>query len=250
MRIGIISDIHSNIDALCAIFNDFANRGIDKIICLGDVIGLGAHPEECVQFLKEHQEQLLAIVLGNHENYLLKELPVYNHNDPSLEKLPQEIIDLFKWNHEQISYDSIEFLRKLPRQQTVEIAGKKLFVSHYPLDQLGAYRKFYFRPNSAQCKQLFKGLDADIYLFGHTHIRCITKTHDGKFYINPGSVGCPIGVEAASAGILNIDDNSLNYEQVDAPYDIDHAIDDMLQHHDKLPAISYTVECFYRSLNG
>ncbi|MCR5572440.1 MAG: metallophosphatase family protein [Candidatus Saccharibacteria bacterium] len=249
MRIGIISDVHSNIDALRAVFDEFTDRDVDKIICLGDIIGLGAHPEECVQFLKEHQSQLLAIVLGNHENYLLKEIPVYNHNDSSLEKLPQEIIDLFKWNHEQISHDSINFLRQLQRCQTVEVEGKKIFVSHYPLNQLGTYRKFYCRPNSAQCKQLFKDIDADIYLFGHTHIRCVAKSRDSKLYINPGSVGCPIGIEAASAGILNITDGNLNYEQIDVPYDVDHAIDDMLQHNDELPAIDYTVNRFYRTLN-
>lgn len=249
LRIGIISDVHSNIDALRAVFNEFTSRNVDKVICLGDIIGLGAHPEECVQFIKEHRDQFLAIVLGNHENYLLKELPVYNHNDPTLEKLPQEIIDLFKWNHEQISYDSINFLRELPRQQIIEAAGKTFFASHYPLDQMGNYRKFFYRPNSTQCKQLFKGINADIYLFGHTHIRCIAKTHDNKTYINPGSVGCPIGVEAASAGIINIANNEFTYEQIDVPYDVDHAINDMLQHIDKYPAINYTIECFYRSLN-
>ena len=81
MRIGIISDVHSNIDALRAVFQEFTDQGIDKIICLGDIIGLGAHPEECAQFLEKRQSQLLASLRGNHEDYLLKELPVYNHND-------------------------------------------------------------------------------------------------------------------------------------------------------------------------
>ena len=249
MRIGLISDIHSNIDALRAVFQEFQDRRIDKIICLGDIIGLGAHPEECIQLLKDHQDQTLAIVKGNHEDYLLKELPIYNHNNKNLDKLPQEIIDLFKWNHEQISNDSVAFLRQLPRQKIVEVEGSKIYVSHYPLEQFGGYRKFYYRPNSAQCKQLFKDIEADIYLFGHTHIRCTVKSHSGKLYINPGSVGCPIGIEAASAGILTIEKHKVSYEQIDIAYDVNHAIDDMMQYSDKLPAIDYTVNRFYRTLD-
>ena len=250
MRIGVISDIHSNIDALRAVFEEFADRNVDKIICLGDIIGLGAHPEECIHFLKERQNQILAITKGNHEDYLLKELPVYNHNNKNLDKLPKEIIDLFKWNHEQISQDSIAYLRTLPREQIIEVEGRKIFVSHYPVNQLdGHFRKFYYRPNSAECKQLFKDIDADIYLFGHTHIRCIIKPHDGKLYINPGSVGCPIGIEAASVGILTLEANKTNYEQIDVAYDVDIAIDDMMQHSQELPAIDYTVNRFYRMLN-
>ena len=249
LRIGIISDLHSNIDALCAVFQEFTNQSIDKVICLGDIIGLGAHPEECIQFLKEHQNQILGSVRGNHEDYLINELPVYNHNDKTLDKLPTEIIDLFKWNHGQVSADSIEYIKKLPREQWLEIEGKKIFVSHYPVDQLGKYRKFYYRPNSTQCKQLFSGIDADVYLFGHTHIRCVVKTRDHKLYINPGSLGCPIGIEAASTGILTITKDKMNYEQIDVPYDVDNAIDDMLQHNKELPAIDYTVNRFYRMLN-
>ena len=250
MRIGIISDVHSNIDALRAVFQEFQERGVDKFICLGDVIGLGAHPEECVQLIMEHQNQILAMVHGNHENYLLKALPVHNHNDENQEMLPPEIIDLFKWNHEQISNTSINFLRQFSQQQTIEVEGSKIYVSHYPLDQLGNYRKFYFRPDSTQCKLIFKNIDADIFLFGHTHIRCTTKTHDGKLFINPGSVGCPIGIEAASVGILEISPSKVSYEQIDIAYDVDHAINEMLGYSDKYPAIDYTVNRYYRILDN
>ena len=115
--------MHSNIDALRAVFQEFQERGVDKFICLGDVIGLGAHPEECVQLIMEHQNQILAMVHGNHENYLLKALPVHNHNDENQEMLPPEIIDLFKWNHEQISNTSINFLRQFSQQQIIEFTS-------------------------------------------------------------------------------------------------------------------------------
>ena len=85
MRIGIISDVHSNAEALKAVLNEFERRDVEKIICLGDTIGLGAHPEECIQLLEDQlrRGRILSAVRGNHEEYLLNKLPVHNHNDSS-----------------------------------------------------------------------------------------------------------------------------------------------------------------------
>ncbi len=248
MRIGIISDVHSNANALKAVLKEFDNRGVEKIICLGDFIGLGARPEECVKLIQSRQNQLLAAVRGNHEKYLLEALPVYSHNKKTYPKIPQEILDLFRWNHSMLSPESVEFLRQLPLETVVKVAGHKIFVCHYPVDVSGTYREFFFRPNSTQCKKMFAGKTGDIFLFGHTHIRCVTKTRDGILYINPGSVGCPIGTEAASVGILDIDQDQVEYHQYDVVYDVDITIDDMLQHSKELPAINETVNSFYRNL--
>lgn len=248
MRIGIISDVHSNVHALEAVLKEFDNRGVEKIICLGDMIGLGSRPEESVQLLKSRQNQLLAVVRGNHEKYLLEALPVYSHNEKNYPKLPEEVLDLFRWNHSMLSQDSIDFLSQCPLETVVKVLGKKIFCSHYPLDISGTYRQHFFRPNAAQCKKLFEGKTGDIFLFGHTHIRSIVKTHDGKYYINPGSVGCPIGTEAANVGILDITKDEIHYQQLDVVYDVDYAIEDLLQHSSELPAIDETVNSFYRNL--
>ena len=250
MRFGIISDIHSNATALRAVLAEFSRLDVDHIICLGDAIGIGAHPDETVQLLK-NQPLPLTMVRGNHEDYLLKELPVYNHNDKNNEKLPQAIIDLFRWNHEQLSSDSIEFLRQWHREATIDAGnGYQIFVSHYPVDELsGKYRKFYMLPNITECREIFAGKPGDILLFGHTHIRCAERGYkDHRFFINPGSVGCPIGTDSASAGVLDVNSHFVNYEQLDVDYDIDHEIDAMLALNSDLPAVNYTVGEFYRNL--
>lgn len=182
---------------------------------------------------------------GNHENYLLKELPVHDHNDTSKPKLPKEIIDLFRWNHDQIIENSIEFLESLPSEEIVEVEGTKIYVSHYPQNKDGSYRQFYHNPNVAQCEEIFANIDADVFLYGHTHVRNTDRTED-KLYINPGSVGCPIGTDSASAGILEITKDTISYEQLDITYDIASVVDEMLGYSDQLPAISYTVQRFYR----
>lgn len=246
MRIGIISDVHSNIDALKAVYQEFTQQHVDKIICCGDIIGLGAHPEECIQFIQSIQPQILSIVRGNHENYLLKELPVYDHNDPTKPQIPEPILDLFRWNHSRISQSSVNYLNNLPNQEIIKVEGVKIYNSHYPISPTGGYMPFYIRPDLRQCKKIFANVDADIFLFGHTHIRSFNHTHRHKYYINPGSTGCPIGTDSASAGILTINGRNVHYAQLDVAYDIDKAVKDMLSNNYNLPAIDYTVDHFYR----
>ena len=246
VKIGIITDIHSNIAALKSIWAEFERRDVEYAICLGDTVGLGARPEECLQFLRAHQKQLLACVRGNHENYLLEALPVHNHGDATKSVLPKEILDLFRWNHNQISADSTEFLRQFRKETVVEIAGHTIFVSHYPVDTNGQYKTFYFTPTIDECREIFADKPGDIFLFGHTHLRDYHRGRDGKIFINPGSAGCPIGTDSASAGILSLSRTQVDYEQLDVSYDIDTTIEDMLSHIETVPAIDYTVDQFYR----
>ena len=65
MKIGIITDIHSNIQALNAVLNEFDKLKVEKIICCGDIIGIGINPEETVQALLKRKEMLIA-VRGNY----------------------------------------------------------------------------------------------------------------------------------------------------------------------------------------
>ena len=80
MKIGIITDIHSNIHALNSVINEFNKIKVDKIICCGDIIGIGANPEEVVQRLIQIKDKLI-IVKGNHEQYLLNGLPKEIHDN-------------------------------------------------------------------------------------------------------------------------------------------------------------------------
>ena len=68
MKLGIITDIHSNIIALNEVLKQFEKIKIDKIICCGDIIGIGPSPEEVVQALIQVSDKLIA-VRGNHEKY-------------------------------------------------------------------------------------------------------------------------------------------------------------------------------------
>ena len=251
IRLGLISDVHSNPAAFRAVLDEFDRRNVDQIICLGDIIGLGANPEACVAILRELVEQgkILSIVRGNHEDYLLKKLPVHNHNDANSAKLPEEILDLFRWNHSQISQESINFLSQFPRQENIRLGRTKIYISHYPVHPTGTFMPFFMKPSLGECRKIFRFAHANIYLFGHTHVRTLRIGRNGDYYINPGSVGCPIGTDSASAGILELRGRRISYQQLDVDYDVERAIKKMLSYNYEHPAITHTVNQFYRPLD-
>ena len=80
MKIGLITDLHGNTQALEAVLNEFNKIKVEKILCLGDIIGIGPNPEETVQMLIKIKEKLIS-VRGNHEQYLLKCIPKQIHDD-------------------------------------------------------------------------------------------------------------------------------------------------------------------------
>ncbi len=244
MRIGIISDLHSNPDALRAVFDKFDELGVQKLLLLGDVIGIGHRSEDCVQLLLTRQYQLLGAVHGNHEDYLFVALPKYAHKGVK-DPVDPEVLRYFVWNHSQLSDSSKDFLKNLPREQTIEVDGATIFLTHYPQEADGTYRQYYSKPDAAQCAELFHDHAADVYLFGHTHF--LEEVHaNGKHYINPGCVGCPIRTNSASAGILDIEGGNINYQRIDADYDIDKVIHEMEQLIPEYPATSHMIEEFYR----
>ena len=73
MKIGVITDIHSNLPALKAIMERLDELNCDQIVCCGNIIGIGPYPEETVQFMLNIPN--LIAVRGNHEKYLLEGMP-------------------------------------------------------------------------------------------------------------------------------------------------------------------------------
>lgn len=226
MKIGIISDIHSNIIALEEVFKKFKIENVDKVICIGDVIGIGPHPEKCVQFLIEHKDMMLTYVKGNHENYLLNGIKRKNHNEKDAKPMTDEQIATHIWNHSRINERQKEFIKELKCRDTIIIQDKRIIVEHYPMDEKNKFKKFNKNPTAIEIEELFEDKNADIYLFGHTH-QIYYCNNNGKYYINPGSLGCPIYTKSASAGILNIENNNVEYKQIQVKYDIEKVVEDI-----------------------
>ena len=69
MKTALLSDVHANLEALEAVLAVAAERRVGRILCLGDVVGYGASPNECLNLIREHSEMVL---LGNHDSAALR----------------------------------------------------------------------------------------------------------------------------------------------------------------------------------
>lgn len=223
MKIGIITDVHSNIIALNTVLNEFEKIKVNKIICCGDIIGIGPNPEETVQELIKNKDKLIA-VRGNHEQYLLKGLPKNIHDDKRAMSL--EEIDNHKWTHSKLSENSKKFIRQFKISNIIEIKGKKIYIVHYPSNENGIYKKHIKMPTIKQNEEMFSEIDADIFIYGHTHTTSINNKNN-KWYINSGSLGCPVKSNIANAGILEINKSDIQYKQLKIEYNVNEVIQEM-----------------------
>ena len=129
MRYAVISDIHSNIQALKAVFRDIADQRIDRVISLGDVVGYGPNPTEVIDLLSDVVSDA---VLGNHDAAVAGYFPV--------DKFNSEACRAIEWTTSVITERELEFLRKQPLEiifenstiyktvEKVEVKIDKIFV--------------------------------------------------------------------------------------------------------------------------
>lgn len=226
MRFGIITDIHNNFTALSAVMEQLNQMQCDKIICCGDIIGIGPYPEETVQYMMQIPN--LIAVRGNHEEYLLDGMP----NDyPNKENMSFEEMKHHKWEHNLLSAESVAFLKSLPYKTDIICEDFTISVMHYCMNSDGHYDYAHYKPAPTEndLKDMFANVKGDIILYGHNHCRNICK--GDKLYINAGALGCPAqDKNLARAVILNIENGNAEIQTVDVKYNVK----DVIQSIDKI----------------
>lgn len=226
MKIGIISDIHSNIQALSKVFDWFDDRGIDRIICLGDVVGYGADPNPCCDLIRDRCEVTL---LGNHDAAVIGNMDISWYY--------QEARDAILWTRAELSEANFDWLYGLPYtyQDADAHAG---FYHAAPLKPSGFYYLVQTQAALAHT-QVYEQLDTWNFV-GHSHLLNqymiddtrakdltghVLEARDGrKFLINVGSVGQPRDRDSRLCfGVL--DAEAQRFEHVRLEYDIQGAAD-------------------------
>ncbi|ODU57646.1 MAG: hypothetical protein ABT01_01865 [Clostridium sp. SCN 57-10] len=216
VKIGLITDIHNNIVALSAMLETLTAENCDKIICCGDIIGIGPYPEQTVQRVMKIRG--LLAVKGNHDRYLTEGMP---GKFPNEEAMSFSEMEHHKWEHRLLSKQSINFLDSLPYRIDVEFEKMRFTALHYAMDENGNYTK------SRQTEDLdiiFSNVDADVIIYGHEHEPAVHKI-EGKLYINCGSLGCPSkDKNIARGGILTVQNGSASFEYINTPYDVESVL--------------------------
>lgn len=224
MRIAIISDIHSNYQALTKALSVIDRSRIDQIYCLGDVVGYGANPNECVALVRERS---VACVLGNHELASI---------DPSFARhftKPGRVAA--EWTNRTLTPEHLSYLQSLPYTVQTELLT---FVHASP----SAPNEWEYVQSLQSAERQFAAFSTQLCFIGHTHIPSVCgenlKTFVFKkgmrFLINVGSIGQPRdGNPQLSFGIL--DTELWTYKAIRADYDISGAAKAIIDR--RLPAI-------------
>lgn len=226
MKLGVITDIHNNLPALKVVVDKLNQMECDKIICCGDIIGIGPCPEKTVQYMMQIPN--LIAVRGNHENYLLDGIP---DTYPNEENMGIDEMKHHHWEHSLLSAESIAFLKSLPYKTDITLEGFTISVMHYCMDSDGHYNYTNYKTNPSEddLKSMFADVKSDIILYGHNHCRNICKSD--KSYINFGSLGCPAqDRNLARAGVVKIENGNFEIQTIDIEYnavDVVYMIDEI-----------------------
>jgi len=198
MRYGIISDIHGNLEALTSVFADLQGRKYAHLLCLGDVIGYGANPNECTRFVMRnctsHSNKNVPVVTGNHE-YAATTGDVSGMNDRAASAA--------LWTKDQLGEGEMKFLIGLP---LIMRTDSILLVHGTPFEP----DEMYYLESVSMAHSSFESLPEDVKVcfVGHTHCpmvfsrnksgavevihRSAIDIEEGsKYIVNVGSVGQP-----------------------------------------------------------
>jgi predicted phosphodiesterase len=235
MKFAVISDLHANLEALTSVLRAIDRMPVDRIVCLGDIVGYHANPNECIVLLEAARAICIA---GNHDRAAI------GRKDTA--RFGSKARSAIAWTKTVLSDRSREFLSKLPLSRQVSTddddasaAGLETFFCVHaalhpePNDDihLSSDEKI-----ACSLELLAQGrFGARLCFFGHTH-RAIIHAHTGQdwhsmtpdacnldaeryhYLVNPGSVGQPRDSDGRAAFLI-FDSKSGALEFHRTPYD-------------------------------
>ncbi|MFH1131742.1 MAG: metallophosphoesterase family protein [Pseudomonadota bacterium] len=220
MRIGIFSDVHSNLEALEAVVRAYDKEKIDRYVCVGDTVGYGASPQECSEIVRNLAS---VTVLGNHDAAVAGRMDYSYYYDAARNVLDRHTTLL--------SQESIEWLRSVP----YEHREQELSFCHGSPLCLEEFEYVFAVDQAEQLLSCYEDLAAVTFI-GHSHL-CkafalaphevhevvatsfkIRENH--KYVISVGSVGQPRDYDPrASFSIYDTDEKLFEFRRTE--YDID-----------------------------
>ena len=229
MRYAIIADIHANLEAFTAVLADMERRGgVEEIWCLGDIVGYGPDPHQCLQLLRQYQHVCVA---GNHDWAAIGKIDTSSFNPDAAAAC--------RWTSQQLKSGDVKYLEKLP--PTIEKDGFTL-VHGSPREPIWEYIT-----STSLARENLTFFQSPYCLVGHSHVPAIFKDEgdyctssrlspsvgialgSSRLIINPGGVGQPRdGNPQASYAIYDSESKVIRLYRL--PYDIKTTQDKMMQY--------------------
>ena len=167
MKIAFISDIHGNYEALKAVLAEIDRLGVERIYCVGDVVGYYSQINECCRELRDRQ---IPCVMGNHDWYMA---------GGGFCPRSRSVNDCLAYQRRIIENGHLTWIRTFPVQMYI---GEIQLVHGGWADPVDEYLK----PTA----EYFERVLGRVFVSGHTHLQSVQVFGD-KTYCNPGSVGQP-----------------------------------------------------------
>jgi predicted phosphodiesterase len=224
MKIAILSDIHSNLQALIQALAIIDEERVDEVYCLGDIVGYGANPNECVQLIRRRAK---LCVLGNHDLACIDPAQAYYFTKPG--RVAAE------WTHGVLAQENLDYLHSLP----YTALNNPCTLVHASPSQPENWE---YVSSLQEAKKQFDAFQTPFCFIGHTHVpalvcedmKTFTLKKELRYLVNVGSVGQPRdGNPQLSFGILDTD--FWTYRNIRSDYDIRGAADAILSN--SLPRI-------------
>jgi len=201
MKIAIISDIHSNYQALKSVIEDCEKKGIGKIFCCGDIIGKGCNSNKCVNLIRQKCE---VVVRGNTDTRFTDDPDKFKDNSVEYNRI--------KNNQALLNKENFDYIKNLPFSYEFYLSGNLVRIFHAtPTSEFGFINDY--DTDMTKKYGIFLGSDltptketADIVIFGHLHYSTMLRFYN-KIMINCGSVGssaCPLYDESLNSSSKEI----------------------------------------------
>jgi predicted phosphodiesterase len=216
MRVAVISDVHANYHALEAVLEEIDAESVDAVWCLGDTVGYGPLPNECCEQVEERADLSL---VGNHDLVVLGELEVADFND--------EAAAAALWTADVLTPTARAFLERL--QPTAEQDGVDLYHAS-ARDPIWEYVL-----TEEAARATLELSSAPLVLVGHSHVALAVRLNDegvvgglapggsdvdldGRWLLNPGSVGQPRDGDPRAAWLLlDLEGKTATFRRVEYP---------------------------------
>lgn len=219
MRFAVVSDLHANLQAWKAVLLDIRSQGLDKIICLGDLVGYGPNPAKVLESVHANVDY---IVLGNHDAAACGKL------DESL--FNERAAQIIRWTRTQLNAGATEFLSSLP----LSLDAESFRCTHADFGDPGSYQ---YLIDVEDVEPSWSRVQAPLLFVGHTHQPALfVRSAEGetrqeeprefrvdgaqRYLVNVGSVGQPRDGEArASYVIYDTAEQTVRWRRI--PFDLD-----------------------------
>lgn len=210
MRLGIITDVHANLLAFEVALKRMNN--CDQIIHVGDLIGIGPYPLECMELALSYTN--LVCLMGNHDYWYAHGIP-----NPRPQWMSPGEAQHQEWTHRQLGEKFKNVVKKWPFSQNTVIERVGLEFRHYGLnEEKNWFQPIIKSPEASDLDQLFVdvGEGIDFVFFGHHHPFC--NLTGERIYVNPGALGCYDKAQARGV-ILEVAENGYQLDFFEENYD-------------------------------